>query len=404
MVTLTSIELFAGGGGMALGTQAAGFEHLALLEWNEHAVETLRANSGGLLAPPTQVQLEPTDVRSFDFGRIDGQVDLIAAGAPCQPFSLGGRHAGHEDNRNLFPEVFRAQRTLRPRALLLENVRGLMRPAFRPYLEYIVLQVALPGLPRSANEDWRVHKSRLVERLSAGEVGDREPYHVAVRTVDCASFGVPQRRHRVFMVATPVSLGEPFDWPDETHSQRSLRYSQYCTGEYWKRHGLAQPEPNGERPPSRPGGLRPWRTVRDALAGVPEPEPGVQHEYHVNHTRVDGARSYPGHTGSPWDEPAKTLKAGVHGVPGGENMLRREDGTVRYFTVHESALLQSFPPEYIFSGSRSEAMRQIGNAAPTAVCRRIAESLGERLRAGHTADDSATPMVDLVASEQLQLV
>jgi len=86
------------------------------------------------------------------------------------------------------------------------------------------------------------------------------------------------------------------------------------------------------------------------------------------------------------------------------SMLRDDDGSVRYFSVHESALLQSFPPEYVFSGSRSEAMRQIGNAAPTAVCSRIAQAIANKLRNGPVAVSDVRPIVDLVTSEQLQLV
>lgn len=400
MTKLSSIELFAGGGGMALGTQAAGFEHVALLEWNEPAVATLRHNISSRLKAPTQINVQATDVRRFNFNRIEGGIDLLAAGAPCQPFSFGGKHAGQEDDRNLFPEVFRAQRTLRPRAVLLENVRGLMRQAFRPYLEYIVLQLALPGLPRLEGETWHAHKERLVDSLAIGEFGDRESYHVSVRNVDCADFGVPQRRHRVFMVAFPISLGRPFSWPMETHSRQSLTFHQLVSGNYWMKHSLEPPVENGARPASSPGPLAPWRTVRDALLNVPEPEVGAPHKWHPNHVGIDGARSYPGHTGSPWDEPAKTLKAGVHGVPGGENMLRRSDDTVRYFTVHESALLQTFPPEYVFVGSRSEAMRQIGNAAPTVVCELIAGAIHGRLLAERTSP-AAEPHVDLITAEQL---
>src|SRR5690606_22912396 len=108
-----------------------------------------------------------------------------------------------------------------------------------------------------------------------------------------------------------------------------------------------------------------WRTVRDAICDIPDPElkPGAERRF-ADHRFQPGARSYTGHTGSPMDEPAKTLKAGVHGVPGGENMLLRPDGSVRYFTVRESARLQTFPDDFLFRGSWSEAMRQLGNAAP----------------------------------------
>lgn len=97
---------------------------------------------------------------------------------------------------------------------------------------------------------------------------------------------------------------------------------------------------------------------------------------------MPGARSYTGHTGSPLDEPAKTLKAGDHGVPGGENMLARPDGTVRYFTVRESARLQTFPDDYIFAGSWTESMRQLGNAVPVGLARPIAADIAARLGAG----------------------
>ena len=121
-----------------------------------------------------------------------------------------------------------------------------------------------------------------------------------------------------------------------------------------------------------------WLTVRDALQGLPEPT--IQNSYGIaNHTLNPGARAYNGHTGSPHDEPAKALKAGDHGVPGGENMLAYSDGTVRYFTVRESARLQTFPDTYHFNGSWSESMRQLGNAVPVRLAQTVAESIYARL-------------------------
>lgn len=117
-------------------------------------------------------------------------------------------------------------------------------------------------------------------------------------------------------------------------------------------------------------------TVRDAISGLPTPAKSrTSEEPGLNHFFIPGAREYVGHSGSPLDEPSKTLKAGVHGVPGGENMLAMENGTVRYFTIRESARLQSFPDNFIFPGSWSESMRQIGNAVPV----RLAELLARRL-------------------------
>ena len=129
----------------------------------------------------------------------------------------------------------------------------------------------------------------------------------------------------------------------------------------------------------KPQGIA-WRTVRDAIADLPDPElsPDTASSFH-DHRFQPGARSYSGHTGSPLDEPAKTLKAGVHGVPGGENMLRRADGSIRYFTVRESARLQTFPDDMVFHGSWSETMRQLGNAVPCQLARIVASGVREKL-------------------------
>jgi DNA (cytosine-5)-methyltransferase 1 len=116
------------------------------------------------------------------------------------------------------------------------------------------------------------------------------------------------------------------------------------------------------------------------LHDLPDPErQPTASTKHSNHRFQPGAKSYPGHTGSPLDEPAKTLKAGVHGVPGGENMLLRPDGTVRYFTVRESARLQTFPDDYCFTSSWTEAMRQIGNAVPVTLANLIGNNVADKL-------------------------
>jgi DNA (cytosine-5)-methyltransferase 1 len=129
-----------------------------------------------------------------------------------------------------------------------------------------------------------------------------------------------------------------------------------------------------------PPALKPWKTVRDAIADLPKPVPKrTADEPGLTHFSIAGARSYVGHTGSPLDEPAKTLKAGVHGVPGGENMLALPDGSVRYFTIRESARLQTFPDSFVFPNSWTESMRQIGNAVPVLLAESIARKLKSTL-------------------------
>lgn len=387
---------------MALGNHQAGFRTAALLENHRHAVETLRYNIETGAGVSCEITPSPTDVTAVKYERFGDAIDYLSAGTPCQPFSLGGKHTGQEDARNLFPEVFRAQRALSPRAVLIENVRGLVRKNFQPYLVYILSQLALPGLVRREQEGWRDHKNRLRRSLSTGRVQSPVAYNVWLRSLDCADYGVPQRRRRVFIIALRTNLGLSWSWPEPTHSRAALRHAQDVGGTYWLRHGLKAPsDVCHSRQPSfkaKDLQLHPWRTVRDALTDVPSPYLGRAHPFHKNHVGIPGARSYRGHTGSPLDEPAKTIKAGVHGVPGGENMLRRMDGSVRYFTVHEAALLQTFPPEYVFSGSRSEAMRQIGNAAPVRVIELLASQIKRALNDVSVGPDSPPQHVELVHS------
>jgi DNA (cytosine-5)-methyltransferase 1 len=118
---------------------------------------------------------------------------------------------------------------------------------------------------------------------------------------------------------------------------------------------------------------KPWLTVRDAIIDLPNPQETIS--FHPEHVFKSGAKSYPGHTGSEIDQPSKALKAGDHGVPGGENMIRFTDGTVRYFTILEAKRIQTFPDNYPILGSWTEAMRQLGNAVPVKLGNVIATGL-----------------------------
>ena len=126
-------------------------------------------------------------------------------------------------------------------------------------------------------------------------------------------------------------------------------------------------------------GKKPWHTVRDAMVGLPKPGAKGTARGWLDHRLQSGARSYPGHTGSPLDEPSKALKAGVHGVPGGENMMRFPDGAVRYYSTREAARVQTFPDRYALHGAWTEAMRQIGNAVPVRLAETVMHSVVEHL-------------------------
>lgn len=388
MPTMRAIELFAGAGGLGMGISKAGFRPTRIVEWDRWCCDTIRENrrakTGGIGRWPEPVE---GDIRQIDFRKHQGKVDLVSGGPPCQPFSLGGKHRAHSDTRDMWPEAVRVVRETRPRAFVFENVKGLTRASFATYLAHIVHQLTYPELTLRADETWMEHMARLERHHTSRGDQDNLRYNVVHRVLNAANYGVPQRRERVVFVGFRADLGIEWNFPDETHSIDALLWDQARSGDYWDRHEvasrnrafdprfLARAKKLTEKPK-----LVPWHTVRDAISDLPDPEHAPKAAaLCLNHRFQAGARSYIGHTGSPLDEPAKTLKAGVHGVPGGENMLRRADDTVRYFSVRESARLQTFPDDYRFHGSWTESMRQLGNAVPVQLAEVVAKNVAKHL-------------------------
>ncbi len=382
---LRSLEMFTGAGGLALATHGAGFEHEALLEWNSDACRTLRTNARGNALPGVKDwNVIQGDVRNVDFRQFEG-LDLVAGGPPCQPFSIGGKHHGKQDRRDMIPEFIRAVRQVRPRAFIMENVKGLTRQSFRNYFSYVTLQLTYPEVCLKSGEQWSSHLSRLESIHTEGQYDDLH-YNVVYRVLNSADFGVPQTRERVFIVGFRSDLEATWHFPKATHSRDALLVEQSITGDYWERHGLKRPRVSGSGTVQRsqlellPGKRDyPWKTVRDALSGLPEPKTAEDSRFQ-NHRLQRGARTYVGHTGSAIDWPSKTLKAGDHGVPGGENMILYPDGEVRYYSVREAARMQTFPDSWIFEGAWSEAMRQLGNAVPVRLAQVVASSVALELR------------------------
>lgn len=383
---MRSIELFAGAGGLGMGLCQSGFEPVKVVEWDRWCCDTIRYNKRARVAHVNRWP-EPIegDVRDVDFRPFEGKVDLVSGGPPCQPFSLGGKHRAQADHRDMWGEAVRVVRETKPPAFVFENVKGLTRATFATYLAYIVHQLTYPELVRKPDEEWLSHLMRLEAQHTAGrETGLK--YNVVYRVLNAADYGVPQRRERVVFVGFRNDLGIRWTFPKETHSLDALLWEQFRSREYGDRHasrviGLTDPRLFSralkltERPEAKA-----WKTVRDAIGDLPDPEdPAAGTNRILNHRFQGGARSYPGHTGSPMDLPAKTLKAGVHGVPGGENMLLRVDGSVRYFTIRESARLQTFPDNYRLNGSWTESMRQLGNAVPVELARVIGNGVASRL-------------------------
>jgi len=381
---LNSLELFSGAGGLAKGIEIAGANHTAFVEWNSDACKTLRYNYS------PEIVYE-TDVRHFDFQRFSG-VDLIAGGPPCQPFSVGGKAKGFDDERDMFPYAISAIRQLTPKAFIFENVKGLLRKSFAAYFNYIILQLTYPEVTKET-DDWKEHLSELEKIHTKGSYQVLQ-YNVVFRLVNAANYGVPQKRERVIIVGVRNDLNISWSFPSETHSEDALLWTKYVTQEYWGKHNIKPSEGNllimdiekrrlvdkhGFFPPT----LKPWLTVRDAIMDLPNPQ--KVKNYHPEHYYRGGAKSYAGHTGSEIDQPSKALKAGDHGVPGGENMIRFSNGSVRYFTILEAKRMQTFPDDYPILGSWTEAMRQLGNAVPVRLGHAVSADLIHMLKSPNNA-------------------
>jgi DNA (cytosine-5)-methyltransferase 1 len=377
---MKTLEIFSGAGGLAKGLELSGFEHAAFVEFNKNACDSLTENFD-----PKRVFFG--DIKDFDLSSLE-PIDIVAGGPPCQPFSLGGKHKANQDSRDMFPYAIQAIEQLSPKAFIFENVKGLLRQTFSEYFEYIILRLSYPDFKVKENLEWNEHLDQLRNIVKSDYVGKK--YDVQFKLINAANYGVPQTRERVVIVGIRSDLGVAWDFPAETHCEDRLLWDMYVSGDYWMRHEVSkvlQPEVDvalktkisrlKEKYGMFEPELLPWKSVRDALSDTPDPKSnhGI-----VDHVFRDGARTYPGHTGSDFDWPSKTIKAGGHGVPGGENMIRFKDGSVRYFTAFEAKRIQTFPDDFVIKGAWGEAMRQIGNAVPVLLAEKIGGALAQKIK------------------------
>ncbi len=371
---------------MALGIDEAGFDNVGFVEIDKHACAQLEANQR--LFRSRNFSIHNEDVRNIDLSRFSGlKVDLLTGGPPCQPFSAAGNRYGSDDPRDMFPQTVRAVKALMPRAFLFENVRGLLSISFRDYLEYVELKLRFPfeEIGKRTVES-HIHQLRRIYKVAQKD----ESYLLYRFIANASEFGVPQRRLRVFFVGISAREGKEWSPPEPTHSPKLLAASKWLGGEYWSDHQIAKKD--RQLPPARINlrrlaqlasddqakNLKRARTMRDVFHDLPEPSKTINGGLN-NHVLIEGAKAYPGHTGSLLDEPAKTIKAGVHGVPGGENMFHTQNNVLRYFTTREMARLQTFPDEYVFSGTWNQSVRQLGNAVPVELAHVLGQTLSKCL-------------------------
>ena len=388
---LRSVELFAGAAGLGLGLAEAGFAHDLVVENNADACATMRLNQqhGHRLVEGWNI-LEAS-IEDVDLSAVKGDIDLLSGGPPCQGFSIGGRNQGHQDPRNLWPWTIAAVAQIQPRSFLFENVPNLAS-THAGYLDYLMRALTLPTIAArpgrdGKTDDWSEDDDRLKRILESGQTIDPS-YRVRIDTHVASDYGTGQKRKRLFIVGVRNDQTADYVPPKVTHSHDELMEDQWITGSYWDRHGIERPMPDeaaqrwirqhNRRPRDLyEDRLAAHRTVRDVIASIPGDAPD-------NDPAPRDAKAYKGHTGSLIDQPAKTHRAGDHGVSGGEMMIDYGPGAspqYRHYSVREAAALSDFPMDYRFSGSWGDGLRQIGNAVPCALGRAIGGRLAQVLAA-----------------------
>lgn len=309
MTKLTSLELCSGAGGQALGLEMAGFEHLALVELDHDACQTLRFNR------PAWNVIEG-DLCTFDATPFAG-VDLVAGGVPCPPFSKAGKQLGEDDERNMFPEAIRVVSEARPKAVMLENVRGLLDAVFDDYRNKV--------------------EGQLIE------LG----YVPAWRLLNASDFGVSQLRPRVVFVAIRRDLVAGFSWPapltTEPPTVGHLLYDLMAA----RRWRLAAK----------------WRDRANAIAP----------------TLVGGSKKHGGPDLGPTRAKRAWAGLGVDGMGLADDAPERDFVGMPRLTPRMTARIQGFPDDWVFSGRKTAAYRQIGNAFPPPVATAVAHQIHSAL-------------------------
>jgi DNA (cytosine-5)-methyltransferase 1 len=312
----TSIEVCAGAGGQAIGLHRAGFRHLSLVEIDKHAAETLRINGQRTRWwKPSQVHEVSLVGWKPDHECV---VDLIAGGVPCPPFSIAGRQLGADDERDLFPSILDLVELIRPRAVMIENVRGLLSSRFDTYRE------------------------EILRRLN--ELG----YFGEWKLLEAHDFGVPQLRPRSVLVALPTAIWDSFEWPKPNATGQSVGEALF---ELMSENGW--------------GGARKWAQNADGIAP----------------TLVGGSKKHGGaDLGPTRAKKAWAERHGVDALGVADSSPPPNFKGMPRLTVQMAAVIQGFPPDWQFAGKKTASYRQVGNAFPPPVAEAVGRQIARALR------------------------
>ena len=311
-MTLNSIEICAGAGGQALGLEQAGFEHVALVEIEPPACSTLRLNRPGW-------NIIEGDVHEFSAEPYKGTVDLLAGGVPCPPFSVAGKQLGSADERDLFPEALRLVAECEPRAVMIENVRGIFYPKFDEY------------------------RAMILDQLH--EMG----YKTWWNLVQASDYGVSQLRPRALLVGIREPWASSFTWPEPQSGEaptvgKLLHDSMAANG--WQ-------------------GADTWAERANGIAP----------------TLVGGSKKHGGADLGPTRARKAWAALGVDGAGVVDEAPAPDFEGAPRLTVGMAALVQGFPADWKFSGKKTAAYRQVGNAFPPPVAKVVGTAIKEALNA-----------------------
>ncbi|WP_084073795.1 DNA cytosine methyltransferase [Demequina sp. NBRC 110052] len=309
---LTVVEICAGAGGQSVGLERAGFRHVLAVEIDVDAAATLKANR-----PAWHVHVgDVREVKGFEVPK----TDLLAGGVPCPPFSMAGKQLGADDERDLFPEALRLVEEIKPRAVMLENVRGLASSRFNTYRQSILDRLAVLGY----ETDWKL--------------------------VYSSWFGVPQLRPRFILVALRKDVAEHFEWPTPFDEEVTV-------GEAL--HDLM------------------------SETGWPGADDWARRASTVAPTIVGGSKKHGGADLGPTRAKAAWLALGVDGkgVADAPPTSGLPASAVPRLTNRMVARIQGFPDEWRFQGRKTSVYRQIGNAFPPPVAEAIGSSIARAIAA-----------------------